>query len=210
VDGAVSTLNGAKDTFTGAIGTAATVKTALDTAIGQANTDKSGVTASATDPGVGTKWVLPANLATFNTAIGAAQAVKDNATATQNAVDSAVSTLDTAKGVFNGTVQNVTHGTLPGAITITSWLNEDAAILTTSAGDVTLSRSGANSLPASLTVTVTGAYSAVAWYVNGVAQSGEPITMNAAGYPVGTYRLTVSVTKGSVPYAATINVTVQN
>jgi hypothetical protein len=141
--------------------------------------------------------------------------VKDNATATQNAVDGAVSTLNTAKGVFNGTVKDVTHGTVTAGddkLTITAWVNEDDGILSTDAGagNVTLSKSGADSKPSSLTVTVDGAYSAAAWYVNGAAQSGSPVTMNAAGYPVGKYRLTVSVTKGGAPYAATINVTVEN
>jgi hypothetical protein len=62
-------------------------KTALTAAIGEAEAAKTGVTASATDPGAGTKWVLPADSADFEAAINAARAVKDKAGATQTEVD---------------------------------------------------------------------------------------------------------------------------
>jgi hypothetical protein len=62
------------------------------------------------DKAPGTKWVTPAVLDTFNVAITAAGTVNDDDDATQNTIDGAVSTLDTAKGVFTSAIKDVANG----------------------------------------------------------------------------------------------------
>jgi hypothetical protein len=77
-------------------------KTALNTAIEQANDAKNGVETSPNqgkDLTPGTSWVTQAVLTTFNTAISTAETVKANAV-TQAAVDGAVSALNSAKDTF--------------------------------------------------------------------------------------------------------------
>jgi len=113
VESAVSSLNAAKDTFTKALqdGTATLDKSTLLSAITEANAAKKDVVTGtiASDAVKGTKWVTVLQLATFTNAISAAQKVYDSSTATRADVDSAVSTLNTAKDTFTKALQDGTY-----------------------------------------------------------------------------------------------------
>jgi P2-related tail formation protein len=78
-------------------------KTALNAAISSANTNKASVTIS--ENGIGlvhpAQWVTQAEANAYQTAISAAQAVYNNANATQIQINSAVSALATATTTFN-------------------------------------------------------------------------------------------------------------
>jgi hypothetical protein len=77
--------------------------TALNAAISAAETAKADVvvnTAAANVP-TGTKWVTQAELTALETALAAAQAVADNADASQTQVDEAATTLTAAAAAFN-------------------------------------------------------------------------------------------------------------
>lgn len=78
-------------------------KTALTDAITAANTNKTTAVVSADGSDVlpANQWVLQADLDTYAAAITAAQAVVDNADATQTAVNDAVAALATATDTFN-------------------------------------------------------------------------------------------------------------
>jgi hypothetical protein len=110
-------------------------------------------------------------------------------------------------------VAKAAMGTLPeSGITIQLWMNEDDGQILDSNEAVAISKSGAVK---SFTATVTGAYTGVQWYLNGGSVSGsrgraQSITVNAAAYDPGTYRLGVTVTKGAVPYSTEITFTVTN
>jgi hypothetical protein len=203
VDTAVTTLTTATTAFTP--NTAITDKTALTTAISTANTAKANVTSSATDPGAGTKWVLPADLTAFNTAITTAETVNANANATQTEVDAAVTALNTAKDTFNGQVKNVTHGT--NSITVNFWQSaSDGAILTSSA-NITITSAQ------SLTATVTSAYTNVQWYVDGILVPNgttAAITISGATYidDLGIHRLGVMVITDGAYYSKELTFTV--
>ncbi|MDR3172211.1 MAG: FIVAR domain-containing protein [Treponema sp.] len=210
VDTAVMELNDAKSTFTNAIQTAETSKSYLDTAISNAESAPYDITVSDTDPGTGSKWVPLADMTNFTNAIDAAKAVKSDPAATQNAVDDAVSTLDTARTTFNSKVKNVTHGTVEGNLTITLWENNGS--ITDPIDSTTISKATKESFTARVTST-SGYPSSVQWYVNGVQISGTTaisITISAADYSPGTYRLGVTAFKGDIPYAAEISFTVTN
>jgi hypothetical protein len=209
VDDVYTALNTAKTTFTNATRTAATNKTALNEAITTANSAKTGITSSETDPATGSKWVLPEDLATFNAVIEAAQTVKANDTATQNEVDTAVSDLNTAKSDFTEKVKNVTNGTLSnGRIDITLWENGTIA---NSSGSTTISKSGDESFTATVSSGYVDVPTNVQWYVNGVLIDGSTtgtIEIRAVDYIIGAYRLVVTTFKDAVPYAAEISFTV--
>ena len=78
-------------------------KTALISVIADANSNKATVTVSVdgSDVSPDAKWVTAAALATYVAAIGTAQAVADNADATQGNVDDAVTALTAATAIFN-------------------------------------------------------------------------------------------------------------
>jgi len=78
-------------------------KTALISAIANANLNKVTVTISVdgSDVTPDAKWVTSAALATYVAAIGAAQAVVDDANATQGNVNDAVTVLTAANAIFN-------------------------------------------------------------------------------------------------------------
>jgi hypothetical protein len=207
VDSSITTLNTEQTIFSNAIQIAVTVKTALATAIEQANAAKTGVTESATDPATGTKWVLPADLATFNTAISTAQVVNSNNIVTQNEVDNAVTVLNAAKDAFNSTLKNVTSGTAP--VSLTFWVNKDKQILASN-NSVTISKTS-NDYNASFTATVTGDYDSVEWSVNDLLKSSnKTVVIAATDYYTGTYRLGVIVTKDGVLYGTEITFMVRN
>jgi uncharacterized repeat protein (TIGR02543 family) len=95
-------------------------------------------------------------------------------------------------------------------IAIEMVIHDDGEILVSN-DDVTLSKSGAGGKPTSLMVQVTGAYSAVQWYLDGdPVPGGDTFTLNAANYGTGRYRLEVMVTKDGVPYSTGMYVTVEN
>lgn len=105
-------------------------KIALTDAISAANTNKTTAVVSADGSDVlpANKWVLQADLDTYTAAITAAQAVVDNADATQTAVNDAVAALATATTAFDsakadGTQVPVTPVT-PAAPSVT---NDDIA-----------------------------------------------------------------------------------
>ncbi|MDR1353167.1 MAG: FIVAR domain-containing protein, partial [Treponema sp.] len=78
-------------------------KTALNAAITEAETAKAGVQVSADGAGlaVGTMWVTTGTSTAFNSAIDAANGVKNDTSASQAQVDEAVTTLNTAITAFN-------------------------------------------------------------------------------------------------------------
>jgi hypothetical protein len=208
VDAATTVLANATSAFTTAkkdgtkTETIAANKTALTNAISTANTAKDGVIASATALATGSKWVLPDDLAAFNTAISAAQAVADNATATQNEVDNAVTALNTATSTFNGKVKNVEAGA-KGSVSLTFWVNESDGSILASNSSVEITKAQ------NFTATVTDAYTTVQWYVDGAAVAqGTTITINGTSYGIGKHRLGVRVSKGGVPYSKEITFTV--
>jgi hypothetical protein len=89
-------------------------KTALNTAIGEADAAKSGVaieTAAANVP-LGIKWVTQAEMNALTDAISAAEVVKNNTAATQTEVDSAVTTLGNAVTTFNNAKKTGTNADL--------------------------------------------------------------------------------------------------
>jgi hypothetical protein len=209
VDNAKDALNSSKTTFTYAIQTASTSKYSLDSAISDAESAKIGsgygITVSDSDPGTGSKWVLPADMTTFTTAIDAAKDVQSDTDASQNEVDNAETTLKTATTAFNSKVKNVTHGTVPESkIAITLWENGSIA---SSSGSTSIS-SASNE---SFTAYGTSGYSNWQWYLNGVPIDGSTassITIKAVDYLPGIYRLGVTAVKNSVPDTAEISFTV--
>jgi predicted oxidoreductase (fatty acid repression mutant protein) len=96
---------------------AATDKAALTTALSAANTAKSGVSVdtSAANVPVGSKWVTQAELTALADAITAAEEVKNNAAATQTAVDSAVTALNGAVSTFNAAKKDGTNTSIVAA-----------------------------------------------------------------------------------------------
>ncbi|GHV81816.1 hypothetical protein AGMMS49991_03740 [Spirochaetia bacterium] len=108
VDAAVTDLAAARAAFELKISTVGSaVKTALGTAIGNAQTLLGSVTASADGAGlaVGAQWAIAADRDTFQTAINNAQTVFNNAAAIQTQVDAAVTALAAAKTTFEGQIQ---------------------------------------------------------------------------------------------------------
>jgi len=83
---------------------AATSKAALVSAIAAASDNKSSVSVSVSGSDIwpDAVWATTEVLATYQTAIDAAQAVVDDAVATQLAVDNAITTLQAATATFNG------------------------------------------------------------------------------------------------------------
>jgi hypothetical protein len=131
VNGAETALNGAAGTFGAAKteGTKQVNRTALQSALSAAGVKKDGVVTSenGTDVTVNKYWVTEAAMTAFNSAINAAQAVYDDYTAEQDAVDQAVEDLNDAISVFNpelgswNTVTvtfNANGGTLTGSPTV--------------------------------------------------------------------------------------------
>jgi hypothetical protein len=81
-------------------------KSGLNSAITEAEAAKANVFSSTNgaELNTGDKWVTPAALTTFNTAINTANGVKNNASASQAQVDSAVTTLKAAITVFKNAI----------------------------------------------------------------------------------------------------------
>jgi hypothetical protein len=90
-------------------------KTALTTAIEQANTARNGLTISADgkDQPPGTKWVTDTVMDAFNTTLNEASMVRDNVYATQAEVDSAVTTLNSATSDFTGAIGTTLNAVAP-------------------------------------------------------------------------------------------------
>jgi hypothetical protein len=220
VDLVKSSLDTMRSTFTNSRQTASTSKSSLESAISSAEFAAIGITVSATDPGTGNKWVLPADMATFTAAIAAANDVKNDTTASQNAVDAAKTTMEDATADFNRTVENVTHGTVPeDKLPITLWENGEIASVTLwengSIASVTTPTtiSGTSYFTAQVTYNYNDPYTDYQWYLNGVPIDGSTersITIRAANYALGTYRLGVSAVKAGIPYTAEISFTVTN
>jgi translation elongation factor P/translation initiation factor 5A len=86
-------------------------KTALITAISDANTAKSSVVVNtdATNVPEGTKWVILAEMTALTNAISKANTVKDNAAATQAEVNDATTALTTATTTFTNTIKTGTN-----------------------------------------------------------------------------------------------------
>ncbi len=104
IDSAVTALAAATTTFNNAkVNGLMVTKATLTSAIAAANANKASVVISADGSGVSTTvmWVTPAVEANYTAAIGAAQTVADNASATQTQVDTAVTVLASATTTFN-------------------------------------------------------------------------------------------------------------
>jgi len=143
IDAAVTNLQTATTTFNNAksAGTNPVDKTALDTAITAANNNKTSVTVSADGSDVLAEnyWVTEAVMNAYTNAIAAAQAVADNADATQAQVDTAVINLQTATTTFNNAkaagTQPVDKSVLETAITAAN-NNKTTATISTDGADV--------------------------------------------------------------------------
>jgi hypothetical protein len=128
VNGAASDLSAATAAFNAAkkAGTKQPPadKDALDGAITAANAAKAGVVVddAAGNVPVGTSWVTQAEWDALNTAISAAEAVAENAGATQAEVDAAVSPLTAATEAFNAAIEEGTFVAVTG-ITFTVPVN---------------------------------------------------------------------------------------
>ena len=96
--------------------TGAINKSALTTAIADANTNKATATVSTdgTDVLPANKWVTSAEMGAYTTAVATAQGVADNASATQTEVNNAVTALNAATSTFNTAKK---AGTKPAADT---------------------------------------------------------------------------------------------
>ena len=132
IDGAVSTLTSALDTYERAIKTATKDTAALDSAISAANEAKDGVLTSdseGSDLPAGSKYVTTDQMSTFEDAIGAATSVKEGATK-QSEIDKAASDLKSATSTFsshvkqNVSIYGVTFASFPGT---TKGVRTDAA-----------------------------------------------------------------------------------
>jgi hypothetical protein len=111
----------------------------------------------------------------------------------------ATSTVDTAK---SGTASvSVTTAQALGDITV--GFDYDDITITGSNGINVISKSGAYG-PRTLTLSATD-YTSVVWYVDGsatgTAGSGGAITINAAGYRVGSHSVTFTGKRDGVPYS---------
>jgi hypothetical protein len=207
VDAALAALNTAKDAFNPA--TASTSKTALSTAIEQANSAKANVvvnTAAANVP-VGTKWVPDTVMNAFTNAISTAETVNNNASATQTAVDNAVTALNSAVSAFNATKGDGTKTTGTAPISVNFWQNENDGAIFASSDNIPITTI------LEFTATVTSAYTTVQWYIDGAPASSATtasITINGAAYigDLGIHRLSVVVIKGSAYYSKEITFTV--
>ena len=112
---------------------------------------------------------------------------------------------------YNAGVHSVlTLATLGSAgVNVEFWINEDNKILSSTAA-VTIKKSG-TAAQQSFTATAGNGYSGAQWYVRGVSVgTGQSITINAANYSAGTYRLDVTVYKGTVPYSSEVLFIVMN
>jgi hypothetical protein len=99
-------------------------------------------------------------------------------------------------------------------ISILGWTNDDQAIFGSGMeSPLVLSKSGANSNPAALTVTVNAAYTVTEWQFNGEPrpETGATFTVNASGleYASGViHRLGVRALKDGIQYSTDIRFTV--
>jgi hypothetical protein len=201
LDNAVSAFNAAKQDGTNTSIVSAD-KTALETAIGRANTAKADVVINtdAANVSVGTKWVTQTDLDTFNMAITAAEGVKNKVAATQTEVNSAVTTLDNAVSVFNDAKQD---GTKTGITPPT--INAETPAISGHPQNATYTKD----TEATLTVTAgvsDGGVLSYQWYkAADNTAAGEQIGTNSASYApstanVGTlyYYVVVTNTNNSV------------
>ena len=110
-------------------------KTALQTAVSGANTNKATAVVSidGSDVDQDNHWVTQVEMTAYETAISNAQAVLDKADATQGEVDAQVTALDTATGTFNSAKK-------PGTKVITNV--EKSTEYLPQNGDITVSSSG--------------------------------------------------------------------
>ena len=111
----------------------------------------------------------------------------------------------------NGTASSSLSVTTLGTagITVNFWINEDSQILGTNPANssITISK-GSNQ---SFTATVTSNYSNIEWFVQGKsAGTSRSITIKAADYINGTYRLNVLVERAGIPFSSEIRFTVTN
>jgi uncharacterized repeat protein (TIGR02543 family) len=95
---------------------------------------------------------------------------------------------------------------------IDNWENSGGDILDPG-DDITISKTLDGGQSAVFTVRAEGGYSGIQWYLNGSPIPGtqgtaQSITVNAADYSTGTYRLEVTVSKNGTPYSAGIRFTV--
>lgn len=168
LEAAITTFNNAKQTGTNE-DVAVADKSALNTAITNANTAKTSVSTATAGNEVpeGSQWVTAEELGALTSAISSAEAVVQNGSATQEQVDAAKTTLETAITTFNsakknGTQKAVTFSnlTVNGSETetttvLTLTFSQDVTDLATS--DITLSGS-ASATKGALTKTGTGVY----------------------------------------------------
>jgi hypothetical protein len=79
-------------------------------------------------------------------------------------------------------------------------------------GSNVISKSGADDMLTSLTLSATG-YTGVVWYVDGsstgIQDSGSPITINATEYHVGSHTVTFTGKRDGVPYSQVLPFTVE-
>jgi hypothetical protein len=97
-----------------------------------------------------------------------------------------------------------TTGTAP--ITVKLWINESDGTILKDNDAITIASTE------NLTAEVTGDYTGVQWYVDGLTAKGtqtdNSITIPGTAYPLGEHWLDVRVSKGGVPYSTRITFTV--
>ena len=109
-------------------------------------------------------------------------------------------------GTASSSLSVTTLGT--AGLTISFWVNEDSQILNDSNNSITISKGGS---PKDFTATVTSSYSNIHWYIQGnPAGTIRSITIKAADYLNGTYRLNVTVERAGIPFSSEIRFTVTN
>ncbi|GHV82555.1 hypothetical protein AGMMS49991_11130 [Spirochaetia bacterium] len=116
----------------------------------------------------------------------------------------------------NGTPQKYTVTVIvkgQAGITIAGPLDENVLVTGFTGTKPVLSRSGKDSKPKNLTITVDDTnYTLVEWYINGVKKNTNPansITIRSAEYPIREHSITVVVYRGTVPYSKLFTFEVQ-
>jgi hypothetical protein len=212
--GAEKALAEAQAAFTAAMGKGAKEepaaeadKTALDTAITEAEAAKTGimVNTAAADVPVGAQWVTQAVLDTFNAAIDRAKAAAAKAAAAQAELDEAAAALKAAAAAFDHAKQ---AGAKLESVSISLTVDTDAAAGMISGEQKTVTlyrRETPPDKPGTARVTLSGTKggAVIAWRTGDkVKGAGTSLTLNALDYSTGTYYFSVELEQDGAPWSA--------
>jgi hypothetical protein len=219
VNDAVAALNNAITTFNAAKQDGTKPPPAQNTAeltgkITAANNAKNGIVVdtAAGNVAAGTSWVTQTVMTTLNNAIAAAGAVLQNTESSQDAVNTAVTTLEAAITAFNTAKQAGTKadsGSVEVAISVPPFTDNGAGIIPENNKVLTLYRNGT---PATATVTLIGTNgAAIAWRTgNTLKGTGTSLTISAGEYNRGTYHFSVELVKDGVPWSAEFTLIIED